>query len=130
MKKILLILPLFILASCFTVLESLEGAGDMLDVTNDIRKSEQCWRDGLKNQKINFCKDGPWKTFYSNGQLKEHYNHIDGVRQGPSEWYHDNGLIFRKGTFKNGKKDGPWEVYNRDGSLRYKGIYKEGLRVD
>jgi len=49
----------------------------------------------------------------------------EGPPDGPYESYYENGQLWEKGTHKDGKRDGPWEEYWEDGELTEKGIYKD-----
>ena len=51
-----------------------------------------------------------------------------GPPDGPYESYYDNGQLETKGTYKDGELDGPYEEYYDDGQLRFKGTYKDGER--
>ncbi|MBT6768730.1 MAG: toxin-antitoxin system YwqK family antitoxin [Opitutales bacterium] len=73
-------------------------------------------------------KDGPYETYYENGQLKSKGSHKDGEQDGLWEWYNENGQIELKGSFKDGKREGPWEFYHGNGSISIKGSYKDGER--
>ena len=52
--------------------------------------------------------------------------HCPGGPDGPFETYYDNGQVFEKGTVKDGCWDGPFESYHDNGQLESKGIYKDG----
>ena len=54
------------------------------------------------------------------GQLKS------GRREGSWKIYYDNGQLKNTGHYKNGKRDGLWEYFNDDGTLRFDGNYKDG----
>ena len=47
--------------------------------------------------------DGPYETFYSNGQLKEKGSYKDGKRDGAWEQFYDAGQLKSKGNFNNGE---------------------------
>ena len=57
--------------------------------------------------------DGPYKTFYDNGQLREAGTYEDGQRDGPWEHFYDDGQLESKGTFTNG--NGLVEYFDKDG---------------
>ena len=48
--------------------------------------------------------DGPWVTYYDNGQLWSKGTYTDGKTDGPFVGYYENGQLDYKGTYKNGKK--------------------------
>ena len=72
--------------------------------------------------------DGPFETYYDNGQLMVKETYKDGVQDGPYEDYHENGQLWSKGTFKDGEWDGPYESYHENGQLWLRGTYKDGER--
>ena len=59
--------------------------------------------------------DGPFETFYSNGQVKEKGVYRDGKREGRWQQFYADGQLKSKGDFENGVgvvkrygKDGQW----------------------
>ena len=53
-------------------------------------------------------RDGPFETYYENGQLRMKGTMKDGEWDGPGESYHDNGQLKEKGTLKDNEKCGEW----------------------
>ena len=72
--------------------------------------------------------EGPWVWYYETGQLLEEGKHKNGKREGSFVWFHVNGQLGQKGKFKNGEKEGPWVEYYDYGWLWFKGKYKNGKR--
>ena len=70
--------------------------------------------------------DGPYETYYDNGQLEETGTLKDGCWDGPYETYHPNGQLESKRTYRDGDRDGLWETYYENGQLRNEGTYKDG----
>jgi len=56
----------------------------------------------------------------------------NGKKDGPWVSYWDNGQLDSKGTYKDGKKDGPWVSYLKDGTVYESstGTFKDGEKVD
>ena len=52
--------------------------------------------------------DGPFETYYDNGQLRVKGTMKDGEWDGPTERYHENGQLREKGTLKDNEKCGEW----------------------
>tara|TARA_B100001971_G_C18079110_1_gene477290 strand:- start:145 stop:762 length:618 start_codon:yes stop_codon:yes gene_type:complete len=73
----------------------------------------------------NGVKDGPWVSYWGNGQLWEKGDYKNGLKEGPWVGYHENGGLLQKGNYKDGKQDGPWISYHENGQLEYKGDYKD-----
>lgn len=75
-------------------------------------------------------KDGPYETFYENGQLVEKGNFKNGKPEGLFEEYYDNGQLKTKGNYKNGEKDGLWETFDEEGKLGWSDTYKDGKFIE
>ena len=75
-------------------------------------------------------REGPWVSYYYNGQLKWKGNYKDGKVEGPWVAYHKDGQLWEKGTYKDGKMDGPWVGYKSDGTVYegYTGTFKNGMK--
>lgn len=54
-------------------------------------------------------KDGVWKYFYSNGNIKEEGNYKDGLKDGIWKYQNENGCLKSEGSYENGKKEGYYE---------------------
>ena len=67
----------------------------------------------IKNGK----REGPWVSYFENGQLWDKGDYKNGEREGPWVTYFESGQLDSKGTWKNGKEEGPWVTYNDDGQL-------------
>ena len=89
------------------------------------------WENGQLSQKITYKDgkwDGPYVSYHKNGKLSKRETYKNGLQNGPSVGYWKNGRLDREGTYKNGKKDGPWFDYHKNGKLMSKGTYKDGKR--
>lgn len=63
-------------------------------------------------------KDGPWKEFYDDGQLRSEGNYRNGNRIGKWRFYHPNNNLEQEGNYNNqGNPDGTWKWYYDDNSL-------------
>ena len=67
----------------------------------------------IKNGK----RDGPWVSYFENGQLWDKGDYKNGEREGPWVSYFESGQLDSKGTWKNGKEEGPWVSYFENGQL-------------
>ena len=70
--------------------------------------------------------DGPWVSYYDNGQLWSKGTFKDGKKNGHWVHYHDNGQLMEQGIFSDDKTQGPWVQYHKNGQLHAKGIFKDG----
>jgi antitoxin component YwqK of YwqJK toxin-antitoxin module len=71
-------------------------------------------------------QEGPWLSYYENGQLSTKGAFKNGEQEGPWLSYYENGQLYSKGAFKNGKWEGPWLDYWENGQLMNKGAFKNG----
>lgn len=63
-------------------------------------------------------KDGPWKEFYADGQLRAEGMYRNGNRIGKWRFYHPNASLEQEGSYNNqGNTDGMWQWYYDDGLL-------------
>ena len=86
---------------------------------------------GVVNVKIVKGKyDGPYKQFFSSGQLRTKGFYDNGVKNGLWESYHENGTLHSKGIYKNGFWEGLWVDHYEDGSIRSKGFYRNGKLIE
>ncbi|MDY0103357.1 MAG: hypothetical protein RBS07_10485 [Lentimicrobium sp.] len=61
-------------------------------------------------------RDGPWKEFYTDGQLRAEGLYRNGNRIGKWRFYHPNGNLEQEGSYNNqGNTDGLWKWYYEDG---------------
>ena len=134
MKRLLLIvLPLLLIVGCskkeplnYGLLEERDGVHYQKG-TNEIYSGPIFNIDGksggyLKNGKF----EGPFKTYYDNGQKKLDGKYKDGKKDGLwYEWY-ENGQKYSEGNFKDGKVDGLATEWYENGQKSWEGTYKDG----
>ncbi len=80
-------------------------------------------------------KQGHWKEFYVEGELRAEGDYLDGGRIGSWKFFHTNGKIEQKGKYrKGGKPHGDWVWYYTNGAVRREEIYsngkEEGLMIE
>jgi antitoxin component YwqK of YwqJK toxin-antitoxin module len=75
-------------------------------------------------------KNGEWKEYYENGQLKIVGFYKDGKQEGEWKEYHENGQLKSVGSFKNGRQEGEWKAYDENGQLKVIIHYKNGEVVN
>ncbi|HYV93628.1 MAG TPA: tetratricopeptide repeat protein [Chitinophagales bacterium] len=83
----------------------------------------------FKGQLKNDQQVGEWKTYYSNGALKEieHYND-EGDHEGSYKSYFRNGTLEYEYSYKKGKEDGYFKSYFQNGKIHTEGWYENGDR--
>ena len=70
---------------------------------------EIIWKDGLKN--------GTWKQFFKNGQLKSTANYINDQLDGTFIAYFPDGKKEVEGTYRHDVPDDEWKRYDEKGKL-------------
>ena len=55
----------------------------------------------------------------------------DGKKEGPWASYWSNGQLSYKGHYKTGNREGDWMDYNKDGTInqKYSGTFKNGMKI-
>ena len=92
---------------------------------------ESYYENGQLQEKGTFSNgepDGPWESYYENGQLHKKGSYSNGEQVGPYEEYYENGQFWVKGSWSNGVPVGPYEEYDENGQLSWKGSYSNGER--
>lgn len=73
-------------------------------------------------------KDGPWKEYYDEGQLRAEGVYSLGKRIGKWNFYHENGSIEQEGNYNNqGNTEGPWKWYYDNGTVSREESFRNGL---
>ena len=74
-------------------------------------------------------KNGPYKSWYSCGQIKKKCTYKKGKKDGLRESWHENGQIVKRFTYKEGKKDGPCKFWDEYYQIHRRFVYKNGKIV-
>lgn len=82
---------------------------------------EGAYKEGRKN--------GVFKTYDSEGRVKEEKSYKDAKLDGAHRTYYTTGQIEREVNYSNGKQDGKELAYDPDGTLRRDHTYKDGKQV-
>lgn len=93
--------------------------------TEYINESEDQQLEASKNS-IQEITNGPYETYYNNGQLKTTGNYKNGERDGLWQNYYENGVLESQVTFTEGKMVGVLETYHLNGQLRGQVDYIDG----
>ena len=70
-------------------------------------------------------REGLWRFWHENGQLKQEGSYVNGEREGLHRSWHDNGQLKEEGSYVNGKAEGLYRMWHDNGQLEGKGVYKE-----
>ncbi|OQP57087.1 hypothetical protein A3860_11005 [Niastella vici] len=79
---------------------------------------------GLYNEKGE--KEGDWKYYYFNGQVKGEEFYRGGKQEGKETYYFDHGVVSSRASYKNGDADGEHIIYYRDGIVKAIEQYQNG----
>jgi len=91
---------------------------------------------------LNYKRNGLWKEYYRNGNLKSVGLYQKNLQNGEWKYYHSNGNIKAIGNYENGDKSklgdtyvpisgryGEWNFYSYEtGEIQLKGEFKNGKR--
>lgn len=73
-------------------------------------------------------RNGTYRTYYPNGQLREEFTIVKGRKNGPSKTYFDNGALRSEDNYKNDQLDGEIKRYEyATGFFFSVNQYKDGL---
>ena len=71
-------------------------------------------------------RNGWYKEYFENGNLKAEDNYLNGLREGMGIDYYENNIAKSKVNFKNGKADGISLYYYPDGKIKSEGYWVNG----
>lgn len=75
------------------------------------------------NQVVHGKKEGPWITYYANGQVRSEGVYKAGVKHGRWTLYHPNGHLQSEATFVDGNYSGYYVSYHENGKKFREGAY-------
>lgn len=70
--------------------------------------------------------DGPYITYYKNGQIKAEKTYKKNKLEGKVLVYYENGKLFEEVYFKDSQENGPFTEYFENGKVQWKGTYLNG----
>ncbi|MCF6367019.1 MAG: hypothetical protein L3J35_12560 [Bacteroidales bacterium] len=134
MKKIAYIL-LFLMFSFFNIHAQTYDIfeGDTINYTDANHNKQGYWvvfknRTSQKLQEGMYFqgkKDGVWKSYYVNGNLKSLITYVKGEKSGEAKIYYENGNIAEEGTWVVDKWVGKYKSYYKNGKLSYLWNYND-----
>ncbi|MEA1887334.1 MAG: hypothetical protein U9N72_09005 [Bacteroidota bacterium] len=96
-------------------------------------------RERINRKDSEGIKQGPWKEFYDNGNIKKEMTYRNGMLHGYYKEYNQNGILtvtmlYDNGKIVEGNVEGNPEIeiqnrYDSDGNLIFSGPYKSGIPV-
>lgn len=90
------------------------------DATQEKRSSEGSYENGVQN--------GPWVTWYENGNPKSRGSYTLGVKEGLWTTFHPDGGQAAEGHYVQGLEQGSWQFWDAASSWRAAGEFVGGHR--
>ncbi len=99
-------------------------------------KKDGDWKEYYDNHQLkvngkfnNDVKIGKWIFYYDNGQVQQsgEYNN-KGLPTGEWKWYYASGKLLREETFDSGWEEGMLSEYSETAKIITKGLYVQGLK--
>ncbi len=92
--------------------------------------SESVKEEFYVTSKDNNTLNGPYKSFFKNGNLKSEGQFVNNQSTGIWKYYFENGQLRMQGEIENGKGVGEWQYYFENGSFKMIGKMVEGKKQD
>ncbi len=111
--------------------ESTNDVSDTVVDTGEVVQDFTITVDSTKKTFSSFAKgrrEGEWKTWYSNGQLKTYYTYIKDQIEGIYTYYDSAGTTIKTETYKKSILEGITSDFNENSTLRMTTTYKKGLK--
>ena len=87
-------------------------------------------RDSINlNQYTDDKKEGLWREYHKNGQLKSEGNYVAGLKDGLHKEWENNGVLLLEGYYTKGKANGLMKWFHERGHLAGEGNMIDGIRV-
>ena len=116
---ILIIASQLLFVSCSNKFDGKDGLKTVYFPGSLIVEQTIEYRDGTKN--------GAFKEFYRNGQLKLSQSFVKDTLTDSSLAYYENGNLKSLQYLKNGKREGTWKKFNEQGKVVEETQYKDNL---
>lgn len=71
-------------------------------------------------------RQGKWRLYHPEGELRAEGEYINGLREGPWTFYFRSGKIEQKGVYREDLPTGHWQWYFADGSIHRDETYRRG----
>ena len=114
-----------------TETESTNDVSDTVVDTGEVVQDFTITVDSTKKTFSSFAKgrrEGEWKTWYANGQLKTYYTYIKDQIEGIYTYYDSAGTTIKTETYKKSILEGITSDFNENSTLRMTTTYKKGLK--
>ena len=102
---------------------------DEIYVANDYYKNGNIQMIGTYSNKKGTLREGFFKYFHENGNIKSEGNYLKNQQTGNWKIYSDDGKLDSEGEYIKGKKNGIWIWYTENGNICSKEVYKKDERT-
>lgn len=103
---------------------------DKIYVANDYYKNGNIQMSGTYVNKKGTLKEGFFKYFFENGNLKSEGNYLKNEQNGKWKNYLENGTLDSEGEYLKGKKNGDWIWHSENGKICAKENYIKNKRIN
>jgi TonB family protein len=103
---------------------------DKIYVANDYYKNGNIQMTGIYTNKKGTLREGFFKYFFENGNVKSEGNYIKNEHNGNWKNYLENGTLDSEGEYVKGKKNGDWIWLTENGKICAKENYIKNKRIN
>jgi len=129
-KIVILLLLVFtsLVLACHGKMKTKESTSPKLVETKELGKRLETGDSTMLNQYKDDKKDGLWRTFYQNGQIKSEGKYAVGQKEGLHKKWQEDGILSLEGFYSNGKANGLMKWFHEKGHLAGVGNMIDGIR--
>lgn len=103
---------------------------DKIYVANDYYRNGNIQMTGTYTNKKGTFKEGFFKYFFENGNVKYEGSYQKNDQSGKWKYYSENGTLDSEGEYVKGKKNGEWIWYSDSGKICAKENYIKDKRIN
>ena len=136
-RKTLICLFLFIQlhSSAQTSVRPINGPRSERHVTDELGRRQGSWKyyypNGEIREEINYVNnlmEGHNTKYFQGGKMQIEANYLGGRKDGEYKRYFLSGQVAVEGEYVYGQRDGKWTDYYEDGQTKSEREYKKGIR--
>ncbi len=128
-----LLIPILIFLICFTSYSQTETyQGKPVNATDGSNLKQGAWVKFIAGDKTKVSeegiykdgkKEGIWKEYYKNGNLKSEITFTNNKPDGYAKLYYENGKLSEEGNWKGTKWIGNYKYYHENGKPKYEFVF-------
>ncbi len=127
-----LIIILFVLlnsAGCSGKMKQEKNIQTRSAISTEIPETSESRDSIIFNQYKSGGKEGLWRVFYDNGQMKSEGNYRASLKEGLHKEWSENGILLLSGFYEKGKANGLMQWFHERGHLAGEGNMIDDVRV-